>query len=564
MLAFARSARKVAAVRQTARNAFLHGVLGEPVVAKDAEGEAVRDPADPVVELAERALVAACHQRDECLVGEVRVHAQRQVILAHPGRERKRVDEHVACSHVAGRRFAGSEPVSRRRANKAAIQPTTNGRSTTMRKSIAVAALAAVATSAALGAAIALGPGDGTASSHREAPLIADDPSADLTDVYAFRSPDRPSTVTILANVIPGEDPAAGPNWYTFSPGARYNLKLDTTGDVRPDVIYRFEFQRKTGPFFLGDTAQPYTVTRIAKGKTTVVAHGTTPPNNIGKRSTPDYRSLVTKSIVAFDDGAARAFAGQRDDPFFGDIGAIFDLVAIRKGTGNMGGGKDFFAGYGVHTFGVQVPIAGLAAKNGTIGVWASVDRRKVTTRGATTRDAGAWVQVNRLGNPLVNEVIIPTGMKDRWNALQPWSESQFKQYYENPILAAVINKLYKLGAPETGRDDLVAVLLTGVPKLNFTGPKLADVLRLNLTVPVAKSPNRLGVLGGDTQGWPNGRRLSDDVIDIAEQAVGGFLKDVKLPLGDGVNADDVDTLDAFPYVADPKSGFDNTKGLQK
>ena len=207
-----------------------------------------------------------------------------------------------------------------------------------------------------------------------------------------------------------------------------------------------------------------------------------------------------------------------------------------------MGGGKDFFAGYGVHTFGVQVPIAELAAKNGTIGVWASVDRRKVTTRGATTRDAGGWVQVNRLGNPLVNEVIIPTGLKDRWNALQPWSESEFRKYYDEPILAAVINKLYKLGAPETGRDDLVAVLLTGVPKLNYTGPKLADVLRLNLTIPVAKSPNRLGVLGGDTQGWPNGRRLGDDVIDIAEQAVGGFLKDVKLPLGDGVNADDVDS----------------------
>ena len=367
--------------------------------------------------------------------------------------------------------------------------------------------------------------------------------------------------MTILANVIPGRGSGAGPLYYTFSPSARYNLKIDTTGDVQPDVIYRFQFQRKTGQFFLGDTAQPYTVTRIAKGKTTVVARGTTPPNNIGKRSTPNYRSLATKSIVSFDGGASKAFAGQRDDPFFGDIGAIFDLVAIRKGTGNMGGGKDFFAGYGVHTFAVQVPIAGLAAKNGTIGVWASVDRRKVTTRGATTRDSGAWVQVNRLGNPLVNEVIIPTGLKDRWNALQPWSESEFRKYYTEPILAAVINKLYKLGAPEKGRDDLVAVLLTGVPKLNFTGPKLADVLRLNLTIPVTKSPNRLGVLAGDTQGWPNGRRLGDDVIDIAEQAVGGFLKDVKLPLGDGVNADDVALLGAFPYVADPKSGIRQHEG---
>ncbi len=187
-----------------------------------------------------------------------------------------------------------------------------------------------------------------------------------------------------------------------------------------------------------------------------------------------------------------------------------------------------------------------------------------MTTRGALTRNSGNWVQVNRLGNPLVNEVIIPTGMKDLWNSYQPWNDGQFKKYYETPILAAVINKLYKLGAPETNRDDLVAVLLTGVPKLNYTGPRAADLLRLNLTIPVTATPNRLGVLGGDTQGWPNGRRLDDDVIDTAEQAVGGFLKGTKLPLGDGVNADDVPAMATFPYIADPKSGFENTKGLQK
>ncbi len=424
----------------------------------------------------------------------------------------------------------------------------------------AVAAVGLLAVAAVVGAAT-LGPGSGTASSHREAPLIAEDPSADLTDVYAFRSPDRPNTVTILANVIPGEDPAAGPNWYTFSPSARYELKIDTDGNVSPNVIYRFSFRQKTGPLFLGDTAQPFTVTRIAGGKSTVVARGTTPPNNIGPRSTPKYSSLVTKSILSFDGGRSKAFAGQRDDPFFGDIGAIFDLVAIRKGTGNMGGGKDFFAGYAVHTFAVQIPIAGLKAKNNTIGVWASVDRPKVTTRGGTTRNSGPYVQVNRLGNPLVNEVVIPTGDKDVWNAVQPWQESRFRKSYESPLLAAAINQLYKLDVPETGRDDLVAVLLTGVPKLNYTGPKLADVLRLNLSIPVSKNPNRMGVLGGDTQGWPNGRRLGDDVIDIAEQAVAGFLKGNKVPLGDGVNADDRKLTRTFPYVADPQSGFDNTKG---
>src|SRR5690242_18580692 len=202
-----------------------------------------------------------------------------------------------------------------------------------------------------------LTPGSSTASSHREAPLISEDPSADNTDLYAFRSPDKPDTLTIVSNFIPGEDPAAGPNYYTFSPSARYDIYVDRNGDGKPDVTYYFQFKRNTGPFFLGDTAQPYTVTRVAGGASTVVAHGTTPPDNIGPRSTPDYHSLAAKAVTPLQ-GGGQVFAGQRDDPFFADVGAIFDLLAIRKGTGATGGGKDFLAGYGVHTIALQIPIA--------------------------------------------------------------------------------------------------------------------------------------------------------------------------------------------------------------
>ena len=432
-----------------------------------------------------------------------------------------------------------------------------------MRK-VAVALGAAALVTLALVAAVVRGSGPSTAgaSSHREAPLISEDPSADNTDVYAFRSPDKPDTLTILSNFIPGEDPAAGPNYYTFSPTARYDIYVDRNGDGKPDVSYYFQFQRKTGPFFLGDTVQPYTVTKVENGKSTVVARASTPPDNIGPRSTPDYHSLATKAVTPLT-GGGQVFAGQRDDPFFADVGDIFDLLAIRKGTGDSGGGKDFLAGYAVHTIALQIPISQVDTASHTIGVWSAADRRRASVSG---KGRGQWVQVSRLGNPLINEVVIPTGEKDNWNRLTPATDARFEKYYKTPILAAVINKLYKLGAPETNRDDLVQVLLTGIPKVTFTGSTPADELRINLSVPVtpADKVSRLGVLGGDNQGWPNGRRLNDDVVDIAEQAVGGFLLGKKLPLGDGVNSGDMKPMSTFPYVADPFSGADDTHGEQK
>jgi Domain of unknown function (DUF4331) len=429
-------------------------------------------------------------------------------------------------------------------------------------------ALAVLALAGAAVAAVLVGPtltGKGTASSHREAPLIAEDPSGDNTDLYAFRSPDKPNTLTIVSNWIPGEDPAAGPNWYTFSPSAHYKVKIDRNGDGRADITYAFRFRTPTGPLFLGNTSQPFTVTKNGRA----YAKGTTPPNNIGPRllgflGVKNYKAAVAKSVVNAP-GGVKIFAGQRDDAFYGDIGAIFDLLGFRKAgtTGNKGGGKDFFAGYNVHAIALQIPISQIDTKRHTIGIWSSTDRQNVTVAGKLRR---GWTQVSRLGNPLINEVVIPTSMKDLWNRLEPSQDARFKKYYTDPLLAATINTVYKLDVPATNRDDLVAVLLTGIPNVTFTGSKLADMLRINLAVPVtpAGKVSRMGVLGGDNGGWPNGRRLGDDVIDIAEQAVAGFLKGTKLPLGDGVNSGDKANLGSFPYEADPHEGYANSKGQQK
>jgi hypothetical protein len=448
-----------------------------------------------------------------------------------------------------------------------------------MRK-LAVLVLAA-ATLGALFAALASrggSPAAAEASSHREAPLISEDPSADNTDTYAFRSPDRPDTVTIISNYIPGEDPAAGPNWYTFSQTARYVIYADKNGDGKPEVTWRFRFKNRAPVAFLQNTQQEYTVTRVEGNSSRVVGTGLlTPPDNIGPRSTPGYHALATAGIHDLSDGA-KVFAGQRDDGFFGDIGAAFDLVAIRSGTGATGGGKDFFAGYAVHAISLQVPLSQLDnGSNHIVGVWSATERPVAKVKLATWKGrkflqkTTEWQQVSRLGNPLINELLIPTQLKDKWNAADPDKDKQFEQYYSSPILAKLLNQLYPQFGPfqENDRTDLVSVLLTGLkqPNLNFTGDTRADEIRLNLTIaptaPVGQG-NRLGVLGGDLAGWPNGRRLEDDVIDIAERAVGGALIGHSLPLGDGVDANDLPYMATFPYQADPFSGFDNTKGEQK
>ena len=466
----------------------------------------------------------------------------------------------------------------------------------------------------AAAAAVAIAPPFGSASSHREAPSISQDPTADNTDVYAFRSPDAPDTATIVANYIPFEEPAGGPNFYRFSDDVKYALKVDNTGDGRADVTYEFRFSTKvrnpnsflynggpvtydskTGQYTNLNIVQTYTVKRVvtdAKGRSVVTTLGRdllTPPNNVGPTSTPDYPSLVAPAIHAFKDGT-RIFAGQRDDPFFVDLGGTFDLVSFRSAPpgGFMTGGVDGLRGYSVNTIAIQVPIRHLTrtksvptdtdSPRSVVGVYATASRPVIDLKKGSAR----WRQVSRLANPLVNEVLIPLGRKDLWNRSAPADDKQFERHYLKPELAAAVNGLYDLGSPTTGRVDLTTVLLKGIPPKNGLGlpttqigskPASADLLRVNLAVPPTPfaSQTRGGLLDGQADGFPNGRRLVDDTVDISERAVAGVLAPAfGLPaangsnaalvplLGDGVNANDVPFLPSFPYLATPGSGFDS------
>ncbi len=470
-----------------------------------------------------------------------------------------------------------------------------------MRRGIALVALALIAVIAAVVAVATSGaftPSAAKASSHREAPLISADPSVDNTDLYAFVSPDRQDTVTLVANYIPFEDPAGGPNYFKFDDTALYQLKIDNNGDGKEDVTYDFRFDSKiTNPnTFLYNTnqvtsptdsdlsvKQTYSVTRvIGHSKTVLGTNLPVAPPNIGPRSTPSYDTGAGDVVQSLPDGI-KVFAGPRDDPFFVDLGSIFDLGGLRPFNPAhliplpAAPGQDGLAGYNVHSIAIQVPIIQLIHNlNPTIGVYASASRPKVRVLSddGKVKANGPFVQVSRLGNPLVNEVIIPLGKKDFWNASDPANDKQFLTNYTNPELAADINLLYGgalLPAPTSGRSDLVAVLLTGVPSLNFTGNTQADLLRLNTSIPVNPTPDRLGVLAGDFQGFPNGRRLTDDVTDIELRAVAcgyGSILNGALGLcdlspndviGDGVDTNDVPFLSTFPYVASPNDGYSHT-----
>jgi hypothetical protein len=432
-------------------------------------------------------------------------------------------------------------------------------------------------------------------SSHREAPGIALDPSADNTDTYAWTATDAPGALTVAANWIPGEVPANGPNFHSFDDRARYYVHVDNTGDGRPDVSYRFSFKTKVrnpdsflyalpGASGFGDpklnVIQRYSVVREThryrhgrdrmKEKTLARGLPVAPPN-IGPKTFPNYDNFVNAAIRSLRDGT-KLFVGQRDDPFFVDLGATFDGINLRKPTGNQGEGKDDLSGYNIHSVVMQLPerlvtrdrkaVAGADAPNAVVGVWSTTERRRLQVSGSR-RGHGGWVQVSRLGNPLVNEVVIPLGKKDQFNRTTPDRDAAlYGKYVVKPELAAVLNALFSVGAPEDDRTDIVQALLQGIPGLNqhsgVKGPPAVDTIKLNLGTPPAGMENRFGVIGGDTAGYPNGRRLGDDVVDIDLQVVAGFLKGNKVPLGDGVDRNDKPFLATFPYLAAPASGFDS------
>ncbi len=452
----------------------------------------------------------------------------------------------------------------------------------------------------ALAALVAVAVGQG--SSHREAPNVMLDPAADNTDTYAFTANDAPDALTVVANWVPGGNPANGPNFFRFDDRARYYISLDNTGDGKADIRYRYVFKTKVsstsyrqaqpGVSSFDDpklqTKQTYEIVRetFSDGKPTgeksIAKDLPVAPSNAGPKTFPDYNKVANEAIRTV--GSSKYFAGQRNDAFYIDLGAAFDNINLRVGTGNTGGGTDSQAGTSIQTITMQVPeaevtkdakaVSGPDAENAVVGVWASTERRKIEVSNSdfdsNAKSRGSWVQVSRLGTPLLNELFIPARFKDSFNRRKPETDDRLvKKYVLEPEFAKQINGLSAvgLGAPEKDRTDLVQAILTGIPGLNEitkTNPAAADTLKINLGTMPAQTPNRFGVLGGDNAGFPNGRRLEDDVTDIYVQLAGGFLKGNKIPAGDGVDQDDQAFLPVFPYQSVPTSGFDQAVGRRQ
>ena len=462
-------------------------------------------------------------------------------------------------------------------------------------------------------------------SSHREAPAISKDPVADSTDVYAFVSPDAPETVTILANYVPLQDPAGGPNFFEFGSDVLYEIHIDNTGSGTPAITYQFRFTATitdpgtflyaTGPITsLTDPTwnrrQTYTVTKLlADGSSTTLTPSSgavlsCPPCNIGPRSTPNYSKLSGEAVYRLSSGEM-VFAGQRAEGFFVDLGSIFDLGDLRPLSpdqllpGLASAGINSIADKNVHTIAIQVPISSLTRTqqpptgpgdpNAVIGVYTTASRQRVRMiRPGTGTEvvSGPFTQVSRLGSPLVNEVVVPMNLKDYFNSQPPVNDSQFAGAVEHPELQKLLPVLYPgafphLKAYTKARADLVAIFATGIPGAvigpsfgygTYQGGKvIAEMLRLNMGIAPTgggAGTSNLGLLGGDLAGFPNGRRVTDDVVTIELKAVAGAT----IPLVDhsytpdgavslvtqDVASNPIEYQSSFPYLADPHPGFSN------
>ena len=513
---------------------------------------------------------------------------------------------------------------------------------------------------------IGVAPGLSNASSHREAPLISNDPQADATDVYAFVSPDLSNTVSLIADYIPLEAPYGGPNFYRFADDVLYEIKLDNVGDAQTHIKYQFRFHSAVGnqATFLYNTCpitttpsaclnvlQTYTVTEVMSDSvgitSTVLATDVrVPTTNIGSASTPNYDALGDAGVctiaingsgnpssltptcntrnVTQGPNDIKVFAGPRDDPFFVDLGSVFDLLHLRgqaapvgypAGPGNIP--LDGLAGYNVHSLALQIPTARLTKQGDpVIGVWSTASRRStrvllgiggVIAGSGVMTESGPYVQVSRLGMPLTNEAVLPIALKDAFNSLDPSTDLTLygpaAPYVGNllynavltPELQTLLGALYGVPNPGKPRTDIQQIFLQGMmlaepftittpggPFMLPTGfkvnrplgsPQPAEMLRLNTSfMPAGYCPTTpnylLGLLGGDACGFPNGRRLADDVTDIELLAVGGAawqpltadhsftMNPIYVPvLRDNINQNDVPFGTTFPYMASPHSG---------
>lgn len=458
------------------------------------------------------------------------------------------------------------------------------------------------------------------AASHREAPLIALDPAADNTDVYAFRSYEtgKADKVVFILNVNPGQHPGDGPNYFNFDDKVLYRIHIDNDVDgVAEDVVYEFRFKTETRPALgslnfplpyvgnphipvpqlQGITAldgpgsegltrrQTYMVTEVRGKKRTRLFHGQTlvaVPSNVGPATMPKYEELAAQGIYTDTEKGIRVFAGQRAETFYIDLGAVFDTANLRRYPPLLTMAEDAddtknpfgvnrFSGTNISTIAIEVPITRITrdhrlpdwTKTPIIGMYASTSRSRVTIlkgahQGKDDKDDDdeydhgdsrrRFVQVSRMANPLVNELIIDTPFKDRWNASEPEDEARFQEFYQNPSLAQALFLIFGVGVPATPRTDLMSILLKYPGQSldgNDCGSPCADLLRLDLRVPPTAPENqkRLGPFAHDASGmatpdpaaWPNGRRPNDDVTDIALRVLGGPNYAAALA-GDGVN----------------------------